>query len=329
VTVGNPAFTRERVLVVDDEPDNRRVLERILERRGYRPATAEDAPGARAALALQDFDLILCDVNLPGESGLDLVEWALPAHPHLAAVMVSGLDDVELADRALAIGAYGYIVKPFSANDVLMRVRAALSHRRREVDALEELRRSQEETVQRLAIAVEARDSETAAHVSDMSELCERVALRLGVSKERAAVMRTAATMHDVGKIAVADRILLKPGRLTPREREAMQDHAEVGYRILSGSSAELLRLAATIAWTHHERVDGSGYPRGLSGDVIPVEGRIAAVADVFDAVTRDRVYRPRMRFDEAVALIRDGRGTHFDPQSADALLETVTAPAG
>ena len=318
---------RERVLIVDDDEQNLRLLARILGRGGYRCTNAEDGAAARAALDLGPFDLIVCDVNLPGESGLDLIAAVLPLHEHMAAVMVSGLDDVEVADRALRLGAYGYIVKPFTGNDVLMGVLGALSQRQREVRASDRLKASHEETIWRLCIAVEARDHETAAHVKQMSEYCWRLGLELGLDADRCALIRTASAMHDVGKIGVADRILLKPGPLDAAERLEMERHAEIGYRILAGSSAELLQLAATIAWTHHEKFDGSGYPRGLARDAIPLEGRVAAVADVFDALTRDRVYRGRVSMEEAIAVIRESRGDHFDGDVADAFVQMLAEP--
>jgi putative two-component system response regulator len=316
---------RERVLIVDDDERNLRMLSRILSRSGYRCTTAQDPMTARAALDAAPFDVIVCDVVLPGESGLDLVADALSTYTQMAAVMVSGLDDVDLADRALRLGAYGYIVKPFTANDVLMRVLGALSHRRREADAGERLIASHEETIRRLCMAVEARDHETAAHVSQMSEYCWELAVELGLDADRCALIRTASAMHDVGKIGVADRILLKPGPLDAPERTEMERHAEIGYRIMSGSPAELLQMAATIAWTHHEWVDGTGYPRGLAGDDIPLEGRVAAVADVYDALTRDRVYRRRVSKAEALDVIRQSRGRHFDRDIADAFIRIVT----
>jgi putative two-component system response regulator len=318
---GGGARVRERVLIVDDDEQNLRLLGRILERSGYRCTKTLDPGRARVALGIAPFDLIMCDVNLPGESGLDLIAEVLPVHRHMAAVMVSGLDDVALANRALLSGAYGYIVKPFTPNDVLMGVLGALSHRQRALNADDRLSAAHEETIRRLCIAVEARDHETAAHVNQMSAYCFQLGRELGFAPERCALMRTASVMHDVGKIAVPDRILLKPGALDDEERWEMQRHAEIGYRIMAGSSAELLQLAATIAWTHHEKFDGSGYPRGLAGDVIPIEGRVAAVADVFDALSRDRVYRSRLPRMEAMEVIRDGRGSHFDADIADAFV--------
>ena len=248
-----------------------------------------------------------------------------PRDEHIAALVVSGLDEVALGEHALRIGAYGYIVKPFTANDVLIGVLGALAHRRRELAALGE---ASSETIQRLCVAVEARDASTAAHITGMSEHCGAIARELGFPDEYCELLRAASPMHDVGKVGVPDHVLLKPGALTPDERTSMQRHAEIGYRILAGSRAELLRLAASIAWTHHERLDGAGYPRGLRGDAIPLEGRIAAVADVFDALTRDRVYRPRFSRGQAMDMLHDGRGTQFDPDVLDALAATLNGAA-
>jgi putative two-component system response regulator len=155
-----------------------------------------------------------------------------------------------------------------------------------------------------------------------MSRYCELIAARLGLAPELCEQLRIASPMHDVGKIGVADAILLKPGPLDADERAEMERHPVIGYRILSGSGAELLDFAASIAWTHHERFDGSGYPRGLTGEEIPLEGRIAAVADVFDALTSDRVYRPAFSRAQACAMMRAARGSHFDPQVLEVFLE-------
>ena len=312
---------RERVLIVDDDPSVALLLAHVLGAEGYRCIRAGAVAEARARLAEGPFDVILCDVGLPDGSGLDLVEEAISRDEHIAAVVVSGLDEVALGERALRIGAYGYIVKPFTANDVLIGVLGALAHRRRQLAAVWE---ASSETIQRLCVAVEARDTSTAAHITGMSEHCYAIARELGLDAEYCELLRAASPMHDVGKVGVPDHILLKPGPLTDDERAQMERHAEIGYRILAGSSAELLRLAASIAWTHHERLDGAGYPRGLSGDAIPQEGRIAAVADVFDALTRDRVYRRRFSRDQALDVLEEGRGTHFDPELLDALAASL-----
>jgi diguanylate cyclase (GGDEF)-like protein len=187
-----------------------------------------------------------------------------------------------------------------------------------------ELKRAHAETIRRLADAAEFRNAETGRHTERMSRYCELLARRLGLDEERCDLLRAASPLHDIGKIAVPDEILLKPGPLTPDERRTMEGHTEIGYRLLSGSSSEVLDVAATIAWTHHERWDGKGYPRGLSREAIPLEGRIAAIADVFDALTTDRVYRAALSVREAIELMRTGRATQFDPFVLDLFLELV-----
>jgi diguanylate cyclase (GGDEF)-like protein len=188
----------------------------------------------------------------------------------------------------------------------------------------QELQRAHEETIRRLGHAAEFRDSETGGHIERMSRLCALLGRRLGLDEERCDLLRLASPLHDIGKIAISDEILLKPGPLTKHEREVMERHAELGHRLLAGSQSELLELAAVIAWTHHERFDGGGYPRGLVGEEIPLAGRIASVADVFDALTSNRVYRPAFGLEDAVDMMRRGRGTQFDPLVLDAFLESM-----
>ena len=177
------------------------------------------------------------------------------------------------------------------------------------------LKRSHEEMVRRLATAAEERDGATGRHIERMSATCERIARHLGLDDAFCESIRIASPLHDVGKIGIPDRVLLKPGKLDDEERAAIERHAEIGYRMLRGAGSDLLDLAASIALTHHERFDGAGYPQGLRGEEIPLEGRIAAVADVFDALTTDRVYRPAFPFDEAIGMLIEGRGTQFDPR--------------
>lgn len=201
------------------------------------------------------------------------------------------------------------------------RLRQTIDELERSEDALA---LSQEETITRLAIAVESRDPETGRHIERMGHYCELLAERLGWPEERTVLLRMASPLHDVGKIAIPDTILLKPGALTADERAGMERHAEIGHRILAGSESPLLDLAARIALTHHEKWDGAGYPSGLSGEDIPIEGRIAAVADVFDAITSDRVYRPAMEISVALKIMSDGRGGHFDPKILDVFFGAI-----
>jgi PAS domain S-box-containing protein len=188
--------------------------------------------------------------------------------------------------------------------------------------SIEELRSSRQETVERLARAIELHDTETGRHVNRMARLASYLGSQLGLDDEQILLLRAAAPMHDVGKIATPVEILRKSSALTPEERKEMERHTEVGHQILSGSESELLQMAARIALTHHEWFNGNGYPRGLAGEEIPIEGRIVAVADVFDALLSDRPYRAAMSVDEAVKVMREGRETHFDPEVVDCLLE-------
>jgi putative two-component system response regulator len=289
---------------------------------------------------------------MPGESGMDLVRHILAQYPTTAVIMVTGLDSPVLANAALEMGAFGYVIKPFEANEVLINVANALRRRKLEIEnamhrehleevvrtrtialqqALEwlersekELRLSREETIQRLAIAAEYRDSSTAQHIKRMSHYCELLARRYGLSPDRCDLIRTASPMHDIGKIGTPDHVLLKPGKFTPEEFKVITQHTEIGYRILAGSDSELLKVAALIAWTHHERYDGTGYPRGLAGEDIPLEGRITAVADNFDALTTQRVYKPAFEFDHAKDLMLRERGKHFDPNLLDIFFSSM-----
>jgi putative two-component system response regulator len=339
---------RERILAVDDEESIRQLIALFLEEDGFTCVTAGSAGEARRLLALGDFALALCDVTMPEESGLDLVRHIVAEYPDTAVVMVSGVDDPAFARSAIELGASGYVVKPFTSNVLRIGVANALHRRRLEdenrlhrerlaelvlertadlraaVARLEEsehaLRRSHVETIGRLALAVELRDGSTGAHIERMGELCARIARRLGLPPERCELVRLASPLHDVGKIAIPDRILSKADELDAEEWEIIRTHAEIGHRMLAGSGQELLDLAATIALTHHERLDGSGYPQRLRGEAIPIEGRIAAVADVFDALTSERVYQPARPVGDALAILEAGRETMFDTDVLDAL---------
>jgi putative two-component system response regulator len=336
----------ERLLIVDDEDQIRTLLARLLGAHGYECLTAESAAAARRVLKETDVALVLSDVNMPGESGIDFTREVLAQYPDTAVVMVTGMDDRSYADAAIELGAYGYVLKPFKPNELIINVGNALRRRALEIEnrssrerleqtvldrtaalrdtiaQLEssdaELRRLREETIRRLSWAAEFRNQETGEHIVRMSLYCALLARLAGLDADHAEAIRVASPMHDVGKIGIPDRILLKPGRLTDDERKVMEAHTEMGHRILAGSGVELLDLAAVMALTHHEWIDGTGYPSGAAGDQIPIEGRICAIADVFDALTADRVYRPAFQPDEARSLMLEGRGTQFDPHLLD-----------
>ncbi len=323
----------ERVLVVDDDEAMRRLIARMVSDAGHAADTAADAAEAREALGVDGYSLVICDLNMPGESGRDLLGWIRSAHRDVAILMATGTDDREVADAVIALGAYGYLVKPFKRNEVAINIANALRRRRLEIENREhrelleqrveertaEIARLREETVNRLVLAIEFRSAETGRHVERIGRISGLVARRLGLDAATAEMIRVAAPLHDVGKIGIPDTVLLKPGPLDDEERRQVEQHAEIGHRLLAGAGTGLLELAAEIALTHHERYDGTGYPRRLAGEEIPLAGRITAVADVFDALTNDRVYRPALSTEDALAIIRQGRGTHFDPAVLDA----------
>ena len=344
---------RARVLATDDRPEVLRLVERALGAE-YECQLAGGVAAAREKLTdAGPFDLVLCDVQMPGESGLVLVEEIAAERPETAVVMLTGIDDPEVAATAFRLGAHGYLVKPFWSGQLQITVANALRQhrleraeaRRHEVllggaeekaealrhelieaqrQAIVKLQASRQETVERLARAIEMHDPETGRHVNRMASLAAFLGSRLGMDGERALLLRAAAPIHDVGKIATPDGVLRKQGALTPDERTRMEAHTTVGYEILRDSESDLLTMAAQVALTHHEWYDGSGYPRGLSGEEIPIEGRIVAVADVLDALLSDRPYRPAMSIEEAIRLIREERGTHFDPRVVDVLLASL-----
>jgi putative two-component system response regulator len=335
------------ILIVDDDEALRRWEERVVREEGYTCDGADDAQAGRECLKEHSYKLALLDVNMPGESGIELLAHIRRDHPEVAVVMVTGEDSTKLAMTAIEQGAYGYLVKPLGSGELLINVANALHRRRGELEnrrlvqhlqsavqersgkleeALQDLELSetkvwvsQAETIFRLARMVEFRDEETGHHLHRMSSYCEILARQTGASAQHSEFVRLASQLHDVGKVAVPDSILLKRGKLTAAEFEVIKSHAETGYKMLAGSSAEVVQMGALIARTHHERWDGDGYPRGLAGAEIPLEGRIAAVADVFDALTSDRVYRPALPVKSTIKLMEDERSRHFDPELLDA----------
>ena len=338
-----------RVLVMEDDDQVRRSIVKLLDRNGYSCTPAATATEAHDLLDHDGFDLVLTNMDMPGGSGLDLLMHVAAEHKGVATVVVTRANDTTVARAALDAGAYGYVIKPFDDNEMLINLASALRRRRVELDnraqlgrleqmvqdrtgemwnyvadlekAQRDMRFLQEETIQRLSLAAEFRDDETPRHIQRMSRYCALIADRAGMDADHCELIRIASALHDVGKVGVPDHILMKPGALDAGERAVMERHCEIGHRILSGSSAPVLQLAATIAMTHHERFDGSGYPHGLRGEAIPLEGRIAAIADVFDAMTTNKVYRPAIPMTEAVDIMTAERGKHFDPTLLDLFL--------
>jgi putative two-component system response regulator len=310
------------ILAVDDEASNLQLLRQILQDH-YRLRFAKDGPRALELAREETPDLVLLDVMMPGISGYEVCA-ALKADPALAAVpviFVTALNDTSDEVEGFEAGAVDYITKPVSPPIVRARVRTHLSLVR-----MEELRASRLEIVQRLGLAAEYKDNETGLHVIRMSHFARILGLAAGMTEADVDDLLHAAPMHDVGKIGIPDRVLLKPGPLDPDEWKIMQGHAQIGAEIIGGHDHGVLALARNIALTHHEKWDGSGYPNGLAGKDIPLEGRICAIADVFDALTSIRPYKKAWTEQEALDFLVKQKGKHFDPELVDLFLAQMPA---
>jgi putative two-component system response regulator len=340
------------LLLVDDDETMLRSTSQLLRRQGHRTVTAENAAQAKNLLESGDtVELVLLDVNMPGESGMELLSHVRTNYPGLPVIMVTGDDDTGLAKTALEIGAYGYVVKPFKLNELLINIANALirhglelemkhkierlhlevEQRKEELRATvtraklaeEEALESLSETIVSLGRLAEYRSGEPGRRIERLGRYCGLLAGHLGLSPEECEVIEVASRLHDIGQVEVPDEILFAPGKLTEDQLALVRHHTQSGYELLRGSHSEVMRLAATIAWTHHERWDGRGYPRGLSGDAIPPAGRIVAIADVFDALTTRRSDRSAF----PVALAKDMMledASHFDPQMLGRFFEAM-----
>jgi putative two-component system response regulator len=307
---------KQTLLLVDDEPTNLRVLRTILQD-DYRLLFAKSGEEALQLVQQQQPDLILLDVMMPGMTGYDVCARlkASPATQRLPVIFVTALKDEIDETKGFAVGAVDYITKPVSPAVVRARVKTHLSLVRSD-----ELKQTRLQVIQRLGRAAEYKDNETGLHVMRMSHYAQVLALAYGLSAHQAEDLLHAAPMHDIGKIGIADSILLKPGKLTAEEYQQMQQHPLIGAEIIGECDSDLLRMAKVVALYHHEKWDGSGYPHGLAGEAIPLEARIVAVSDVFDALTSARPYKQAWGIEETLQYMRAQKGLHFEPRLVDLL---------
>ena len=301
---------RPRLLLVDDEPTNLQVLRHVLQA-DYRLLFATDGARALQVAREQLPQLILLDIMMPGMDGYAVCR-ALKADPATAGIpviFITALNDSQDETAGFDVGAVDYITKPVSPPVVRARVRTHLSLVR-----MDELRETRLQIVQRLGRAAEYKDNETGLHVIRMSHFSQLLALAAGCSPAWAEDLLNAAPMHDVGKIGIPDAVLRKPGPLDADEWATMRRHPEIGAEIIGEHPSGVLQLAREIALAHHEKWDGSGYPRGLAGEAIPLSARIVAIADVFDALTTRRPYKEPWPVQDALDHIAAQAGKHFDP---------------
>ncbi|MCX4188989.1 response regulator [Methylophaga sp. OBS3] len=318
MTISNA--TTPRLLIVDDEPTNLRVLRQVLQD-PYKLSFARSGQDALDLVAKEPPDLILLDIMMPEMTGLEVCKRlkADPNYAHIPVIFVTALEDSVDEAQGFEVGAVDYIVKPIVPSTVLARVKTHISLVR-----ADELRATQIDLIQRLGRAAEYKDNETGLHVKRMSHYAKIIAMAYGFDEFTADELMMAAPMHDIGKIGIADNILLKPGKLTPEEFEEMKKHTLIGAEILANSRSRLIKLAHTVAIAHHEKWDGSGYPNGLKGEEIPIEARIVAIADVFDALTSARPYKAAWSVEDAIEFLQSQAGKHIDPALPDILVANL-----
>jgi putative nucleotidyltransferase with HDIG domain len=332
--------TAVRVLAVDDEPAACKLLSLILCPPGFLFRTASNGQEALATLRRRQFDAVISDLQMPGITGLDLLTEVRCRYPHIAFLVITGVDDVEVGVRAMRSGADDYLVKPLRESAVLASLNSALHKRKLEKQvenyrqhleemvaertgqlqsALQQIERSYEHTLQALGAAIDLRDNQTAGHSLRVCRYSIEIARAMGWSDKQMGSLARGAYLHDIGKLGISDGILLKPGPLTAEERRIMQEHPRIGFELVK--DIPFLADAAEIVLTHHERYDGGGYPHGLKGEEILPGARIFAIADTLDAITADRPYRRASSFQSARETISHLAGSQFDPQAVRVFL--------
>lgn len=333
---------RPTILVVDDEPNNVELMEAYLVPQGYEVVKAYSGEEALKKVSENTIDVMLLDVMMPEMDGYEVTR-RLRADENtrlIPIVVITTLSEKEQRVKGIEAGCDDFLTKPVDKAELTARVRslskvkAYYDHMRdyeKELE-IEVAKRTKElqrairmieeaslETIHRLSMAAEYKDEDTGAHIQRMSHYAAAVARKLGLDENTVKTILYAAPMHDIGKIGIPDQVLLKPGKLDDDEWGIMKRHTVIGGKILAGSDAEFIKLAEVIALTHHEKWDGSGYPKGLKDTEIPISGRITAIADVFDALTSKRPYKEAYSLERSFDIIREGKGSHFDPEVVDA----------
>jgi len=335
------------VLLCDDELMNRKVASKILSKEGFSVIEAENGQEALDILKISKIDMILMDLMMPIMDGYEAIKF-IKSNEELSSIpliVISALSDKQAIIKALELGADEYLTKPFDLTDFRLRVKNAIKIgvyqnmlRDKKVllevevdiktkelqNALQEVQNSERDIISILSKTAEYRDNETSMHTIRVGEMSALLALKFGWQKEDIELMRLAAPMHDMGKVGISDSILLKPGKLEKEEFLIMKEHSKIGYSILSKKQTPLLKLAAEIAYTHHEKFDGTGYPRGLSSHDIPLSGAIVAVADVFDALLSERPYKNAFSLEKTLEIIKNDSGSHFNPGVVALFLDSL-----
>lgn len=313
-----------KILIVDDEPMIRDLLENTLVNTQFSSSFAEDGQQALKVMENDEFDVIVTDIDMPIMDGIELAKIVKSKYQSDVIVMTGQIQKYQY-DEIVSIGASDFVEKPFSPKEIILRINRVLQERRLKKeaeDAHTELQKSYIDSIHRLVMASEFKDEDTGDHIVRIGQYCTLIAEKIGLSQEFIDTIHYSAPMHDLGKIGIPDKILLKPGKLTRDEFEIMKTHSRIGAKLLSESNSKILQMAQEIALYHHEKYNGKGYPEGLKGTEIPISGRIVAISDTFDALTSKRPYKdpypPEVVFD----ILKKERGEHFDPMILDCFIE-------
>ncbi|MDP2654275.1 MAG: response regulator [Candidatus Omnitrophota bacterium] len=330
-----------RILIIDDQKLHARYLQKVLEDAGYRSVRTENDP-LKALPVIHELqpDLIILDLDMPQLDGFQIIEHLneFRRNNYLPILAVSPETSAEGRLKALQSGATDIVVQPFEVVEIVIRIRNMIEMRilhmqvqdqnkileSKVQERTKELRVTQLDIIRRLAQAAEFRDNDTGVHIIRMSQFCAKLGEAIGLDDTQCELLLNASPLHDIGKIGIPDSILLKPGKLTPEEYEVMKTHTTMGARLLSGSDSPLMKMAQTIALTHHEKWDGTGYPQKLKGEDIPLLGQLCSVCDVYDALTAARPYKRAWSSEEAVAELVTQKDKHFNPVMVDRFLEIL-----
>ena len=331
-------ISEARILAVDDEQPLCNLVARWLSLEGISCDTSYDVDDAISLMQKHHYDLVVSDIMMPGKSGIDFLSIVSKKFPTTAVIMATAVDNRETAMMTIENGAFGYIIKPFERNEFIINIFNALERRRiilehqnyekhlEQVvrDRTEDIRNREEQIALRLISAAGYRDEETGQHIKRIGLYGAVLAKKMGWNQEKIDYMRVAGPMHDVGKIGIPDEILRKAGKLSFDEFEIIKQHPVIGARILEDSDIPLLKMAHDIALYHHEKWDGSGYPHGLKKDEIPESAHIVALVDVYDALSNNRVYRAALPEEKVIAIMKEGRGCHFNPLLFESFLKML-----
>ena len=311
---------KANILIVDDEPMIRDLLENTMERTSYSCWFAENGAKALEMLSGQMFDVVVTDIDMPVMNGIELARKIKSKFTADVIVMTGQIHSYQY-DEIINIGASDFVEKPFSPREIILRINRVVRERNLKLDAQkahDEIKESYIDSIHRLVMASEYKDEDTGDHIVRMGEYCFLMAQKLNLSEEFKETIYYASPMHDIGKIGIPDKIILKPGKLTFDEFEIIKTHTKIGARLLSRSKSKILQMAQEIALNHHEKFNGTGYPNQLKGIAIPISGRLTAIADTFDALTSKRPYKDPYPPEVTYDILKKERGQHFDPDILD-----------